>query len=67
MPSCSPRWASPGRPGKVSDGFAPVGPWLVSADLVGDPQQLKIETWVNGEVRQSSNTNDMIYGCAELL
>lgn len=51
----------------MSDGFAPVGPWLVSADLVGDPQQLKIETWVNGEVRQSSNTNDMIYGCAELL
>jgi len=53
--------------GKACDGFAPIGPWLVGADVVGDPQQLKIECRVNGEVRQSSNTNDMIYGCAELL
>jgi 2-keto-4-pentenoate hydratase/2-oxohepta-3-ene-1,7-dioic acid hydratase in catechol pathway len=53
--------------GKTSDGFAPLGPWLVGAELVGDPQQLKIETFVNGEVRQSSNTNDMIYTCADLL
>lgn len=53
--------------GKACDGFAPVGPWLVGADLVGDPQQLKIECRVNGEVRQSSSTSDMIYGCAELL
>jgi 2-keto-4-pentenoate hydratase/2-oxohepta-3-ene-1,7-dioic acid hydratase in catechol pathway len=39
----------------------------VGAERVGDPQNLKIECRVNGEVRQSSNTSDMIYGCAELL
>jgi 2-keto-4-pentenoate hydratase/2-oxohepta-3-ene-1,7-dioic acid hydratase in catechol pathway len=53
--------------GKTSDGFAPLGPWLVSADQVGDPQNLKLECRVNGEVRQSSNTNDMIFSCAELV
>jgi 2-keto-4-pentenoate hydratase/2-oxohepta-3-ene-1,7-dioic acid hydratase in catechol pathway len=53
--------------GKTSDAFAPVGPWLVSADQVGDPQNLKLECRVNGEVRQSSNTNDMVFSCAELV
>jgi len=53
--------------GKTPDGFAPLGPWLVGADRVGDPQALTIECRVNGEVRQSSSTSDMIYGCAELL
>jgi 2-keto-4-pentenoate hydratase/2-oxohepta-3-ene-1,7-dioic acid hydratase in catechol pathway len=53
--------------GKTPDGFAPLGPWLVGADRVGDPQNLKIECRVNGQVRQSSNTSDMIYSCAELL
>ncbi|HTS83051.1 MAG TPA: fumarylacetoacetate hydrolase family protein [Myxococcaceae bacterium] len=53
--------------GKTSDGFMPVGPWLVGADLVGDPQNLKLETRVNGEQRQSSNTNDMIFTCAQII
>jgi len=53
--------------GKSCDGFAPVGPWLVGADLVGDPQKLKLTCRVNGEVRQSSNTDDMIFSCAELV
>ncbi len=53
--------------GKTSDGFAPVGPWLVGADLVGDPQKLKLSCRVNGEVRQSSNTDDMIFSCADLV
>jgi len=53
--------------GKTSDGFAPIGPWLVGADLVGDPQKLKLECRVNGEVRQSSNTDDMIFSCADLV
>jgi 2-keto-4-pentenoate hydratase/2-oxohepta-3-ene-1,7-dioic acid hydratase in catechol pathway len=53
--------------GKTPDGFAPIGPWLVSADRVGDPQNLKIEGRVNGKTVQSSNTSDMIYSCAELL
>ncbi|PYQ50538.1 MAG: FAA hydrolase family protein [Acidobacteria bacterium] len=53
--------------GKSLDGFAPIGPWLVTADQVGDPNRLKIECRVNGEVRQSSNTADMIFGCAQLV
>lgn len=53
--------------GKTPDGFAPLGPWLVSADQVPDPQNLKLECSVNGQVRQSSNTGDMIYSCADLV
>ena len=53
--------------GKTSDGFGVLGPWIVSADLVGDPQNLTIQTWVNGNRVQSSNTSDMIYSCADLL
>ena len=53
--------------GKTCDGFAPIGPWLVTADQVPDPQNLKLECRVNGEVRQSSNTNDMIFGCKTIV
>ena len=53
--------------GKTSDGFLPVGPWLVGADLVGDPQKLALECRVNGEKRQSSNTSDMIFTCAQII
>lgn len=52
--------------GKTADGFAPIGPWLVSADQV-DPDNLKIECRVNGEVRQSSNTSDLVFGCKALI
>ncbi len=53
--------------GKTSDGFAPLGPWLVTADQIPDPQNLKLECRVNGVVRQSSNTNDMIFGCKTII
>jgi 2-keto-4-pentenoate hydratase/2-oxohepta-3-ene-1,7-dioic acid hydratase in catechol pathway len=53
--------------GKACDGFAPVGPYVVTADLVGDPNNLKIECRVNGEVRQSSNTSDMVFNCAQIV
>jgi len=53
--------------GKTLDGFGPVGPYLVGADLVPDPNALKIECRVNGEVRQSSNTADMVFNCASLV
>jgi 2-keto-4-pentenoate hydratase/2-oxohepta-3-ene-1,7-dioic acid hydratase in catechol pathway len=53
--------------GKACDGFAPVGPYLVTADLVGDPHKLKIECRVNGEVRQSSNTDDLVFNCAQII
>ncbi len=53
--------------GKACDGFAPVGPYLVTADEVSNPDRLHLECRVNGEVRQSSNTQDMIFGCAEVV
>ncbi len=53
--------------GKTLDGFAPVGPWFVSADLVGDPNNLAIETRVNGEVRQSDNTRNFIFNPQVLI
>jgi 2-keto-4-pentenoate hydratase/2-oxohepta-3-ene-1,7-dioic acid hydratase in catechol pathway len=52
--------------GKSLDGSGLVGPWLVTADQVnGD--NLKIECRVNGEVRQSSNTSDMVFNCKQLV
>ena len=53
--------------GKTNDGFAPIGPYIVTADLVGDPNALKIECLVNGDVRQSSNTSDMVFNCAQII
>jgi len=53
--------------GKTLDHFAPIGPYFVSADLVGDASNLKIETYVNGQLRQSSNTSDMIFSPAQII
>jgi 2-keto-4-pentenoate hydratase/2-oxohepta-3-ene-1,7-dioic acid hydratase in catechol pathway len=53
--------------GKTCDGFAPLGPYIVSADQLPDPQNLKIATYVNGEQRQDSNTSDMIFTCAQIV
>src|SRR5262249_48151038 len=53
--------------GKSLDGFGPIGPYLVTADQIPDPNNLKIECRVNGEVRQSSNTSDMVFNCASLI
>lgn len=53
--------------GKTLDKFLPVGPHLVTADQVTDPQDLELRTWVNGELRQHSNTGDMIFGVAEII
>jgi len=53
--------------GKSQDTFCPLGPVLVSADEVPDPQALPIECRVNGEVRQQASTADMIFGVAELI
>jgi 2-keto-4-pentenoate hydratase/2-oxohepta-3-ene-1,7-dioic acid hydratase in catechol pathway len=52
--------------GKTCDGFGLLGPYLLTADLV-DPNNLKIVGTVNGEVRQSSNTNDMVFNCAQIV
>jgi 2-keto-4-pentenoate hydratase/2-oxohepta-3-ene-1,7-dioic acid hydratase in catechol pathway len=53
--------------GKISDGFAPIGPWLVPAGRVPDPNNLRLQTHVNGESRQDWNTNDMIFNCRRLI
>lgn len=53
--------------GKTGDGFAPLGPYMVTSDLVGDPNNLRLETRVNGEQRQDWNTNDMIFNCRQLI
>ena len=52
--------------GKTLDQFAPLGPHLVTADQV-DPDNLKIECRINGEPRQSSNTNDMIFNTRQII
>jgi 2-keto-4-pentenoate hydratase/2-oxohepta-3-ene-1,7-dioic acid hydratase in catechol pathway len=53
--------------GKTLDRFCPVGPYLVTRDEVPDPQRLALRTWVNGELRQNSNTADMIFSVAEVV
>ncbi|MFT9848337.1 fumarylacetoacetate hydrolase family protein [Aneurinibacillus sp. REN35] len=53
--------------GKTCDDFSPIGPYLVTADEVGDPNQLQVKTIVNGDVRQNSNTSDMIFRCDEII
>lgn len=51
---------------KTFDGFAPIGPCLVTADSI-DPNNLRIGSVVNGEVRQDSNTSDMIFSVAQII
>jgi 2-keto-4-pentenoate hydratase/2-oxohepta-3-ene-1,7-dioic acid hydratase in catechol pathway len=53
--------------GKAFDSGAPLGPCIVTADEIGDPQNLKVMSRINGELRQSSNTSNMIWSCAELI
>ena len=53
--------------GKTLDKFSPIGPYLVTAEDVGDPQALDVRCWVNGDLRQNSNTADMIFNVAQLV
>ncbi|HSV84829.1 MAG TPA: fumarylacetoacetate hydrolase family protein [Ramlibacter sp.] len=53
--------------GKSFDGFGPIGPWLVTADEVPDPQAIALELKVNDQVRQRSNTADMIFPVADII
>ncbi len=53
--------------GKSLDHFLPLGKYLVTADEVGDPQNLRLICGLNGEVRQDSNTSDMIFSVAEII
>jgi 2-keto-4-pentenoate hydratase/2-oxohepta-3-ene-1,7-dioic acid hydratase in catechol pathway len=53
--------------GKTLDKFLPIGPYVVTADDIPDPQNLSIKGWFNGEKRQDSNTRDMIFTVAEVI
>ncbi|WP_417898685.1 fumarylacetoacetate hydrolase family protein [Bacillus haimaensis] len=53
--------------GKTCDDFSPIGPYLVTADEIVDPNNLFVKTYVNGELRQNSNTSDMIFDCSYIL
>jgi 2-keto-4-pentenoate hydratase/2-oxohepta-3-ene-1,7-dioic acid hydratase in catechol pathway len=55
--------------GKTPDQFAPIGPWLVTGDQIGDPQTLQIQTFVNDESipRQDANTSQMIFSVAQII
>jgi 2-keto-4-pentenoate hydratase/2-oxohepta-3-ene-1,7-dioic acid hydratase in catechol pathway len=52
---------------KSFDTFCPLGPWIVTPDELSDPNQLHIESRVNGQLRQNSNTADMIFPVFELI
>jgi 2-keto-4-pentenoate hydratase/2-oxohepta-3-ene-1,7-dioic acid hydratase in catechol pathway len=53
--------------GKTYDTFAPMGPWLVTREAIPDPMHLRIQTRVNGELRQDGNTHEMIHSIPKLI
>ncbi|CAM5411550.1 FAA hydrolase family protein OS=Streptomyces alboniger OX=132473 GN=CP975_12870 PE=4 SV=1 [Streptomyces alboniger] len=53
--------------GKNCETFNPLGPWLVTADEVPDPQALSLKLWVNGELKQDGTTADQIFPVAEVV
>jgi acylpyruvate hydrolase len=52
---------------KGADTFCPFGPWVTTTDEVPDAGNLRLRTWVNGELRQDSNTSDLIFGCQDVV
>ncbi len=52
---------------KTFEGSCPLGPWIVPASDIGDPQKLKLKLWLNGALKQDSNTSEMIYTLAEQI
>jgi 2-keto-4-pentenoate hydratase/2-oxohepta-3-ene-1,7-dioic acid hydratase in catechol pathway len=52
---------------KGADTFCPFGPWITTADEVPNADDLRLRTWVNGELRQDSRTSDLIFGCQQLV
>src|SRR5437763_4097208 len=53
--------------GKSFDTHGPTGPWIVTADEVPDPHDLRLRTWVSDDLRQDSNTGDMIFNCFQQI
>src|SRR5579875_670248 len=52
---------------KGADTFCPFGPWVTTVDEIGEEPDLRIRSWVNGELRQDSRTCDLLFGCRELV
>jgi 2-keto-4-pentenoate hydratase/2-oxohepta-3-ene-1,7-dioic acid hydratase in catechol pathway len=52
---------------KTFEGSCPIGPWIVPATDVGDPQNLALKLWVSGELKQNSNTGKMLFSLAEQI
>ena len=52
---------------KGADDFCPYGPWITTAEEIPDPHALSLRTWVNGELRQDSNTSNLIFTVPELV
>jgi 2-keto-4-pentenoate hydratase/2-oxohepta-3-ene-1,7-dioic acid hydratase in catechol pathway len=59
----TPQWSL----AKSFDTHGPIGPWIVTPDELGDPHRLGIRTLVNGEVRQESNTKQLIFDCFRIV
>lgn len=59
----SPTWTL----GKSFDTHGPLGPWLVTADEIKNPHHLNLKTWVDDELRQNANTEQMIFSCYEMV
>jgi 2-keto-4-pentenoate hydratase/2-oxohepta-3-ene-1,7-dioic acid hydratase in catechol pathway len=59
----TPQWTL----GKSFDTHGPLGPWLTTPDEVGDPHALSLRTFVNGELRQQSNTRELLFDCYALV
>ncbi len=59
----SPTWML----GKSFDTHGPMGPWIITSDEIIDPHKLSIKTWIDDELRQSSNTSNMIFNCYEMI
>jgi|SRR5690625_1593740 len=58
-----PQWMT----GKTNDGFAPVGPYIVTKEAISNPNNLRLTTTVNGELRQNSSTADMIFSVEQIV
>ena len=66
LPDATPfKWDWVGQ--KCFDDACPIGPWIVPASDIKDPQKLGIKLWVNDVIKQDSNTSDMIFNLAEQL
>jgi 2-keto-4-pentenoate hydratase/2-oxohepta-3-ene-1,7-dioic acid hydratase in catechol pathway len=63
LQGATPQW----MPGKVFDGAAPCGPWLVTPDEAGAPDAIEISLTLNGEEMQRGRTDDLIFGVGELV